>query len=291
MTKHHKKICKKILIVYRSRKKEAKALAIDLVEWLLKQGCQCYSHLCQPLLPGTQKLTDADRHDLDFALVLGGDGTYLSTVRMLNKALIPILGINVGSLGFLTQTPKKDVKANLLKALQGKLQNSSRTLLDVTLRRNGGKESRLLALNDLVFERRESGRLIYMAISVDGQLISRLKADGLVVSTPTGSTAYNLAAGGPIVCPEVPAIVITPICPHSLTNKPLTIFNEQTIQLKLTNRTQKAAFLVDGQREMDLTSKDMIVIKKAKQKLQMLMPPHTSYFDILREKLRFGQRD
>lgn len=292
MTNRQKMACRRIAIIYRFRKKEAKEMALQMVKWLSAKGCQCY---CDPsqgiLLPGTQEITESNKREMDFALVLGGDGTYLSTVRMFHRSLIPILGVNMGSLGFLTQTSKQEIKTCLDKALKDELQTSNRTLLEVTVQQVGKKKSRLLALNDIVFERGLSGRLIYMSIKVDGYLMSHLRADGLVVSTPTGSTAYNLAAGGPIICPEVPAIVITPVCPHSLTNKPLTIFNKQTIELQLANRTQSATFLVDGHQEMDLTSKDIVVIKKARQTLQMLISPDANYFDILRGKLRFGQRD
>ena len=279
----------KIIIVYRPSKKEAWDMAIDIVKWLTTENCECYSHPEQKLIPGTEKITDISK--LDFALVLGGDGTYLHTVRMLHDKLVPILGVHLGSFGFLTQSQQKDVKANLVKALKGDLPISNRVLLEVALKKNAKESFHFFALNDIVFERSGSGRLIYMSITADGRLITDLKADGLVVSTPTGSTAYNLAAGGPIVYPEIPVTVITPICSHSLTDRPLVISNEQTIEIKLTNQTQRAVFLVDGQREMDLTFQDTIIIKKAKQKLQMLMPPDSDYFALLRKKLRFGQRD
>lgn len=281
----------RIAIVYRSSKKAAWDMAVDIVKWLSNHNCECYSHPQRTLIPGTKKINQSNIQNLDFALVLGGDGTYLHTVRMLHEKLIPILGVNLGSFGFLTQTPQKEIKANLLRALKGDLQVSHRTLLEVTLKKNTKKLFHFLALNDIVLERGSSGRLIYLSIRADSRLITDFKADGLVVSTPTGSTAYNLAAGGPILYPEVPAILITPICSHSLTNRPLVVFEEQTIEIKLTNQTQSAVFLVDGQREMDITSQDTVTVRKAKQKLQMLMPPHTDYFDILRNKLRFGQRD
>ena len=281
----------KIAITYRPSKKEAWDMAIDIVKWLSSKGCECYSHPDQKLIPKTKRINKSNISKLDFALVLGGDGTYLHTVRMLHDKLVPILGVHLGSFGFLTQSPQKDIKANLLKALKGKLPLSNRVLLEVILKKQNKKVLHCFALNDIVFERGGSGRLIYMSITANNRLITELKADGLVVSTPTGSTAYNLAAGGPIVYPEVPVTLITPICSHSLTNRPLAISNEQTIEIKLTNQTQRAVFLVDGQREKDLTFEDTIIIKKAQKKLQMLMPPDSDHFDILRKKLRFGQRD
>lgn len=282
---------RRIAVIYRPSKKVAWDMAIDIVKWLSAKNCQCYSHPDQKLIPKTKRISKSNISKLDFALVLGGDGTYLHTVRMLHNNLIPILGVHLGSFGFLTQSPQKDIKTNLIKALKGTLPVSNRVLLEVTLKKNAKESFCFHALNDIVFERGESGRLIYMSITVDDQLITDLKADGLVVSTPTGSTAYNLAAGGPIVYPEIPVTLITPICSHNLTNRPLVISNQQTIEIKLTNQTQSAVFLVDGQREMNLTFQDTIIIKKAKQKLRMLMPPDSNYFDILRKKLRFGQRD
>ncbi len=281
----------RIAVTYRPSKKKAWDMAIDIVKWLSSKNCECYSHPDQKLIPQTKVINKSNISKLDFALVLGGDGTYLHTVRMFHDKLVPILGVHLGSFGFLTQSPQKDIKANLLKALKGKLPISNRVLLEVALKKNNKKPSHFFALNDIVFERSGSGRLIYMSITANGRLITELKADGLVVSTPTGSTAYNLAAGGPIVYPEVPVTLITPICSHSLTNRPLVISNEQTIEIKLTNQTQKAVFLVDGQGEKDLTFEDTIIIKKAQKKLQMIMPPDSDYFDILRSKLRFGQRD
>ena len=281
----------RIAVVYRSSKKAAWDMAVDIVKWLSNHKCECYSHPQRDLIPGTKRINQSNIQNLDFALVLGGDGTYLHTVRMLHENLIPILGVNLGSFGFLTQTLQKDIKANLLKALKKDLQVSHRTLLEVTLKKDSQEPFHFLALNDIVLERGHSGRLIYLSIKADHKLITDFKADGLVISTPTGSTAYNLAAGGPILYPEVPAMLITPICSHSLTNRPLVVFDEQIIEIKLTNQTQSAVFLVDGQREMDITFQDTVTVRKAKQKLQMLMPPHTDYFDILRNKLRFGQRD
>ncbi len=289
----------KIAVIYRPTKKQAWDIAVKTTDWLNSQGCQCYSHPDQEPIPGTEKITSSNINHLNFAIVLGGDGTYLKTVKLFHKSLIPILGVNLGSLGFLTQTPEEEIKINIKRALKGQLQVSYRSLLNVTFTQNIGlpkakqKTHTFLALNDVVLERGRIGRLIYISIVVDGHLVTHLKADGLIVATPTGSTAYNLASGGPIVCPEpeVPATVISPICSHSLTNKPITISNEQSIELKLTNRTQKAVFLVDGHKETDFTSQDSIAITKAQQKLKMLMPPSSHYFDTLREKLRFGQRD
>jgi len=286
-----KKQKKNVAIVYRPRKKEAKDLATKIAKFLKTEGHTAFSHPDQARITGAKAATPADLKNLDFVLVLGGDGTYLNAVRMVSKSPIPILGVNLGSLGFLTPTPKSKALAVVKSALQGKLEVSKRTLLEVEVQRKGKRRACFQALNDIVFERGPVSRLIYMSIHVDGALVSELKADGLIVSTPTGSTAYNLAAGGPILYPGIGATVITPICPHSLTNRPLTISNQQVIELKLTASDQKAVFMVDGQRETDITTDDTIVIRKHTEEHQMLVAPDFNHFDILRSKLRFGQRD
>ncbi len=280
-----------VAIVYRPRKSEAKKLAETVAQFLKQKGCTCYSHPEQTLIKGTKKAKKSDIKKLDLVIVLGGDGTYLNAVRMLEGASTPVLGVNLGSLGFLTQTRKEKIKSTLSLVLKDKLEISERTMLDVSVVRNGKTRAKYLALNDIVFERGPISRLIYMSIHTGGTLVSELKADGLIVSTPTGSTAYNLAAGGPILHPNVPAIVLTPICPHSLTNRPITLSDMRAIEIRLTNEGQTAVFMVDGQRVEDLTNKDKIVVTKSKYKHHMLVTDEHNHFDVLRSKLRFGKRD
>ena len=283
---------KSIGFVYRPNKEHVYSKACHLSSWLVNKGFVCYHHPEQEAIEDTSKLTDEILAKLDLVVVLGGDGTYLNAVRMLGKHTeVPILGINMGFLGFLTQVRSENLKQIIIQAIEGKLSVCKRSMLKITLIRPGGKKISTLALNDIVFERGNFSRLISMSITIDDTVLCDLKADGLIVATPTGSTAYNLSAGGPILAPGIPAIVITPICPHSLTNRPLTIPNTSQIQLKLTYERQKAIFMIDGYRQVDLTNEDTILITNSDKLHHMLLPPESNQLEVLRSKLRFGQRD
>jgi NAD+ kinase len=174
--------------------------------------------------------------------------------------------------------------------LKNKLSTKPRSMLDISFRKNH-RTKHIQALNDIVIERGPFSRLISLAIYSGNSLVTELKADGLIVSTPTGSTAYNLAAGGPIVHPEVKAIVITPICPHSLNDRPITIPDDQKLSIKVTSIESKALFSVDGQKIEGINTEDHIVIKKSKQTHLKINLPNSSYFEILRKKLNYGQRE
>src|SRR5690606_17908640 len=206
---------KKVLIVYRPHKSEPWKAAQELAKWLSGQNAEVYTHSDQKLIPGTKTVSQASLKNINFAVVLGGDGTYLRAVRMLDKIKLPIIGVNLGSLGFLTEVTVEEMFTIVQRGLKGKFDLEPRSMIDISVKKNK-KTVHFTALNDIVIERGPYSRLISLAIYSNNSLITELKADGLIVSTPTGSTAYNLAAGGPIVHPEVKAIVITPICPHSL---------------------------------------------------------------------------
>lgn len=176
------------------------------------------------------------------------------------------------------------------KALNGKIDLKPRSMLDIAVKKNK-RTIHITALNDIVIERGPFSRLISMAVYSNDSLVTELKADGLIISTPTGSTAYNLAAGGPIVHPNVKAIVITPICPHSLNDRPITVPDDHTLSLKITSVESKALFSVDGQKIEGIDMNDRIVINKAKNTHLKLNIANNNYFDVLRKKLNYGQRD
>lgn len=283
---------KNVGIIFRPRKPQAAQLANEIVEWLKAKNVNVYTHGPYNKLKGTRRLKKGSgAKKLNLFIVVGGDGTYLKAVRLINGYDIPVLGINHGSLGFLTESPATEVFKTLERAISGRLKLQTRSMLEVTIKKNGKKPATHLALNDIVIERGPVSRLISLGIYSDNNLITELKADGLIVCTPTGSTAYNLASSGPIVHPEVKALVITPICPHSLTNRPVTIPDHQVITIKVTQSTQKAVFMVDGLKCADIRDADEVVIKKSKQLHHRMVAPTSSYFDILRAKLKFGQRD
>lgn len=280
---------KNILIVYRPHKPEPFKIAQDVSQWLKAQGATAYTHPEQKLIPGTKHLPKTKISKLKFVVVLGGDGTYLRAVRLLRELPIPIIGVNLGSLGFLTEVNVEDMYQTLDTVLKIKQELYPRSMLDITIHK-GKKKSQYLALNDIVIERGPTSRLISLSIHSEECLVTEIKADGLIISTPTGSTAYNLAAGGPIIHPEVEAIVATPICPHSLTDRPITLPDHKPLTLKVTSIESKAILSIDGQKIDGLAPNDIITIKKSKLSHMKFQPEHTSYFDILRKKLNYGQR-
>lgn len=281
---------KKVLIVYRPHKTEPWKAAQELAIWLKDQKAEVFTYTDQKKIPGTKVATNKALSKMSFVVVLGGDGTYLRAVRILGKFKTPIIGVNLGSLGFLTEVTIEEMFQVVQKALKGKIDLKPRTMLDIAVKKNN-KTIHLTALNDIVIERGPFSRLISLAVYSNDSLVTELKADGLIISTPTGSTAYNLAAGGPIVHPGVKAIVITPICPHSLNDRPITVPDDQTLSLQITSVESKALFSVDGQKIEGIDMNDRILIGKAKETHLKLNLANNTYFDVLRKKLNYGQRD
>lgn len=276
-------------LVYRSDSETAQTLCSNVKDYLLKKGLtHIHSFSSHELSPGCfSKLTPLP----ETVFVLGGDGTYLSASRALVNLNIPLLGVNLGSLGFLTEHKSNDVYKIIDKVLESELKIYNRDLLEVTLSYEGKPISTFKVLNDLVVERGARPQLVRINMYSGDMLISDLKADGLIVSTATGSTAYNLAAGGPIIYPETKAIAITPVAPHSLTSRPIILPDHHIIKLKLATGDQKANFTLDGILIQEISDKHEIVITKSKETLKVLKDPHHNYFDLLREKLKFGERD
>ncbi len=282
---------KNVLIVYRPHKQEPFKIAQELASWLKSHKAQVFTFPDQKVIPQTKKIAKKDLKKLDFVVVLGGDGTYLRAVRFLNGIQnLPIIGVNLGSLGFLTEVTVEEMYHVIQRVLNGKVSLKPRALLDIAVKK-GNKITHLTALNDIVIERGPFSRLISLAIYSNDMLVTELKADGLIVSTPTGSTAYNLSAGGPIIHPEVKAIVVTPICPHGLTDKPITLPDTQKLGLKITSIESQALFSVDGQKIEGINTRDLIQIQKSKLNHMKLDLPNNPYFDVLRKKLNYGKRD
>ena len=281
----------KLLLVYRERGEEAKKIAQDLCLWFHEQGVEVFLHPDQDNLKCAKKITQTKQYDqLQQAVALGGDGTYLRAVHYLGERMIPVMGINMGSLGFLTETRIEDMYPSLRLLLAGGMELQERTMLRVEVKQDGKLKDSWLALNDVVLERGPYTRLISMALYANEHLISEVRADGLIAATPTGSTAYNLAAGGPIIFPSAEVIAITPICPHSLTTRPMILPADKIIRLRIQSQTQKAIFMVDGQQRFTLNPDDEIIIRRANVKHQVIRPPAQSYFELLNSKLNFGQR-
>jgi len=281
---------KNVAIMYRPDTKEAIRQANELAVWLNEQGFAVYSALNQELKKPAHKLTPAKIAELDWVIVLGGDGTYLGAVRMLEGRQIPILGVNMGSLGFLTEIRIEDLYKAIIGTLQHKMEFKVRSMLSVQVKRKGRLTAEYVALNDAVIERGSNTHLINIEVFNESQLVAAVKADALVVATPTGSTAYNLAAGGPILHPDVCAIVMTPVCPHALTSRPLIFPDDQKLSFKLVTQDKRVVLTVDGVNRGEITHDDEIVITRSKIDHFVIRKPSSNYFTLLREKLAFGQR-
>ncbi|HVC49250.1 MAG TPA: NAD kinase [Burkholderiales bacterium] len=225
----------------------------------------------------------------DLAIIVGGDGTMLNIARQLSGSNVPLLGINQGRLGFLTDISAKQTDKVVNAILDGEYDIERRFLLDVTIKRGRHKLYHGCALNDVTLNRGSSGRLIEYEIEVDGQYVYCQRSDGVVVATPTGSTAYALSAGGPILHPSLSAVAIVPICPHTLTDRPIVINSAAHIRI-LLNSGDGAVVHVDGQIHLDVVDGDCLFIHRSRHMVTFLHPKGTNHYDTLREKLHWGQK-
>jgi len=232
--------------------------------------------------------------DVDLVVVLGGDGTLLGMASRIARAGrdVPILGVNFGSLGFLTETRIDELDSTLAAVLDGTATYDERTMLDADVERGGVSLDRRVVLNDVVFTKAALSRIIELSISVGQVLVTTIKADGLIVASATGSTAYNLAAGGPIVHPLVDAVILTPIAPHTLTNRPIVIPADHVIEVRprIEPGAEDIFITYDGQEGYPLRAGDVVRVRRAERKLRLVKAPARSYFQLLREKLNWGER-
>lgn len=279
---------KNIAVIIRKDTPRALKEAEKLSDWLAQQGLNVF---CEPdvnLCDKSQHISsEKDFDQIDLVIVLGGDGTYLQAVRMLNGRQTPIVGVNLGSLGFLTDNRIEELYSVLKSTFANKMDSRPRSVLSMSI--NG--QDKYLALNDIVIERGDRTHLLNIGIYCDGQIVTESKADGVIISSPTGSTAYNLAAGGPICHPEVPAIVVTPICAHSLTTRPMIFPDDREIEFHILGEKRSALLTVDGQKAMEINSGHKLVVKRNSQDHYIIRHPTHNFFNLLREKLKFGERD
>ncbi len=278
-------------IISRPRRQHLSVVVPPLLKWLEARGVSAvYDEETANSLPDTSKGRTrqlvADSSQL--LLVLGGDGTMLAAARLAASRNIPILPINMGSLGFLTSFTLDELYPALEDTLTGRSSISQRVMLQVQLERAGSVIENQSALNDAVINKGALARMIELHLIINSEFVCRYRADGLIVASPTGSTAYSLSAGGPIVHPAVESFVITPICPHMLSDRPLVIRDSSSIEMKLSADTESVFLTLDGQRGIPLQSADRVRISRAKESLKLIQPPKKSYFDILRSKLKWG---
>jgi NAD+ kinase len=277
----------------------AASVLAEIAGWLQAHGVQTVFDTDTAALAGVPKeFPVATRDDLpahvELIVVLGGDGSLLGMANRIVRAGvdIPILGINFGSLGFLTEVTLDEIEPALEGAVTGTAPIEERMTLRGRVMRGGSPVDDRLAINDIVVNRGSLSRIIDMSITIDGQLVTHVRADGIVVTTPTGSTAYNLAAGGPIVHPAVDALVVTPIAPHTLTYRPIVIPGHSELRIKplIQGSSDELYATFDGQHGVPLISGDEIVMAKAPEKLRLMRSSSRNYFDVLRQKLKWGQR-
>jgi NAD+ kinase len=226
----------------------------------------------------------------DIVVVLGGDGTLLSAARAIGRRGIPLFPVNVGGLGFLTAITIEELYPELERALRGEHRIAHRKLMTTEVVRDGRVVSRFDALNDTVLTKTDLARMIDLDTHVDEQFVCRYKADGLIISTPTGSTAYSLSAGGPIIFPSVPALCITPICPHMLTNRPVLVPETSVIRVTSRGPDESVYLTIDGQVGTPIREHDVVVCRSSEHSLLLIRPPRMMFFDVLRQKLKWGER-
>jgi NAD+ kinase len=285
-------------ILAKARLTAATPHLLEIDEWLRARGIVAiFESDTAGLMPPGAARQVMSRVDLashaDMVVVLGGDGTLLSMADCIGEAgtNTPILGVNFGSLGFLTEVTLLELYRSLEAALSGRAQVEERLMLRATTTRRGQLFAQSIAVNDAVVTKTARSRMIDLSVSVGGEFVTRVRADGLIIATPTGSTAYNLSAGGPIVQPSVDALLLTPIAPHTLTNRPIVIPATLPIRVQPNMQDRDEAFVTfDGQAGFQLEAGDEIVVSRAPQLLRLIKPSTRSYFEVLRTKLKWGER-
>jgi NAD+ kinase len=227
---------------------------------------------------------------VDMVIVLGGDGALLSAARLLSGANrdVPVLGVNLGSLGFMAELSFDEVFENIDKAIAGRLEAEERMMLTAVVSRNGRRVAAYTVLNEAVVNKGALARMVELEVMVDDAHLTSIKADGLILSTPTGSTAYSLSAGGPIIHPAIHCFVLTPICPHTLSNRPIALPDSSVVKVRLVSKSEEVTLTLDGQVGCPLERNDVVEIRKAKYKLKLIKHPHKNYYEILRTKLNWG---
>jgi NAD+ kinase len=289
---HPGKSFQTIGILSRPRRSNLAVVVPPLLKWLEAHGIQAfYDEETASSLPdaskGRTRQLVADSSQL--LLVLGGDGTMLAAARLAAPRGIPILPINMGSLGFLTSFTVEELYPALEDALAGRFSVSQRVMLSVEHERAGKVIETQRVLNEVVINKGALARMIELELGIDAEFVCRYRADGLIVASPTGSTAYSLSAGGPIVHPGVESFIITPICPHTLSDRPVVVRDSSSIEIRLSGSTESVFLTLDGQKGIPLQATDRVRISRAKELLKLIQPPKKSYFEILRNKLKWGE--
>jgi NAD+ kinase len=284
---------KKIGIISKPKSPDIREIVPPLLKWLRERNIEvCIDRETGAIINTSEACLTRNEMPgkVDLLIVLGGDGTLLATARALNRKPVPILAVNLGGLGFLTLITREELYPTLECVLSGEYRSERRVQIEGSLIRTDEVITTFLALNDAVLNKGAISRILDFELHVDGQFVSSYKSDGLIVSTPTGSTAYSLAAGGPITVPTVQAFVVTPICAHTLTHRPLVLPDTASIEIAVTTHREAAYLTVDGQVGIATHSEDRVRLKKADSYVELIQSPTKDYYKILRQKLKWGER-
>jgi NAD+ kinase len=284
---------KRIGIVSKPRKAEVREVVQPLLDWLRSHSIEsCIDKETGSILENHDRCLTRNEmpSQVDLIVVLGGDGTLLAAARALKGKPVPLLAVNLGGLGFLTTITREELFPTLEGVLSGNCRSEKRVQIEGELIRADEVISSFLALNDVVVNKGAIARILDFEVRVNGSFVSTYKSDGLIVATPTGSTAYSLAAGGPIVAPSVGAFLVTPICAHTLTNRPLVLPDSASIEVAVKAQREAAYLTVDGQMGLTAHSEDIVRMKKADSVVEIIQPRTRDYFATLREKLKWGER-
>jgi len=282
---------KKVGIIANVRKKIALEYSVGLKGWLLEQGMEVF--LDEEIASALGEKDGLERQTLavqaDLLVVLGGDGAMLRAARSVRKFKIPIVGINLGTFGYLTEINLNEMYPSLERILRGEYSTEERMMLDMEVIRNDRTSCEYTVLNDVVISRGNLSRIIDMETAVDGHYLTTFRADGLIISTPTGSTAYSLSAGGPIVFPSQEVLIVNPICPHTLTNRPIILPSSMTISVKVWSDEEGVIVDLDGQESFSLKSGDTLIIRRSRYVTTLVSSSNRDYLEILRSKLGWGR--
>ena len=280
-------------VALKPNKPEAGAVVRDLLTWLRQRDREVLldpaaAAACPNCGPGLSRAVMVA--EADVVVVLGGDGTILSVARLMGARQVPILGVNLGGLGFLTEVTLPELFPALEAVLRDECAVSHRRMLAAEVRRAGERVGEYEALNDIVITKTAPSRIVELETFVNGEYVATYRADGLIVATPTGSTAYCLSAGGPILYPTLPALVVIPICPHTLTNRPLVLPDGARVEVVQRSVGEDVHLTVDGQVDVQLQHRDTVVVGRSAHSVTLVKSPKLNYFELLRTKLRWGER-
>ncbi len=282
---------KKIGIICKTGIPEPSEILKDLLPWLKQKGCEIYVDSETASLLNIEGSPRSQIPSLaDIIIVLGGDGTMLNVARLVGDKGLPILGVNIGGLGFLTSVQEVELYEVLDKVLAGECAVEERIMLTACVLRHSECIAEYNVVNDVVVNKGALARIIDLETYIDHNYIATFKADGLIVSTPTGSTAYALSAGGPILYPTLNSIILAPICPHTLTNRPIVLPDDVVVNIVLKSQNEDVFLTLDGQVGFSLRQNDIIEVKKSQFKAKFFIPCEREYFQILRTKLKWGER-